>query len=590
MSPPRRYPWWLLLACACACSQPEPHDFTRLTDVWVSQTPAQLEVSPQASLGGVTRIGIPIRIGGHVRIRITVPEDAQLRGYVGVSSPSGANSGRQWTLDVGTCDGDAPRVELESNLGRSEVETEVWSPLQVDVSMFALKEIDLCFVANGKQAGEKSADADVYLWLADISLARRGSTPSPSRSPNLILLSEEVSSPSSAEVAQRDRPNLHVLARQGELLVNALSNSTTSGASHAALFSGLHPSEMPDPEGVVRTLGDERLSESVALPRGVTSLPELFWALGFATAGIPSESVLDADFGFAQGFDLYDVRWTTARPDVTRRDGESITDAALAWLGERNGSFFLFLNYPQSTSHLDPLDAGIGRLVAFLRENGIYEKTMIAVVSNALDTRAPASTASNAESASPIPDRSVRRAFVVKYARPIAPNRVGARYSQRVDLLDLRASVMREMGLREEFGRRRAQIDARCSFCFTRKATGGPPPAPGLYGLHEGRAYHFVASSPAPDENASDDSDRALPLEAVYHNEWKLVRDGQGEVWLYDLSGDPFEEQNIAQQKPVLVYQLEGVLNKSSMSGTRNTPIEDIGRFAPSLADFVKGD
>ena len=56
--------------------------------------------------------------------------------------------------------------------------------------------------------------------------------------------------------------------------------------------------------------------------------------------------------------------------------------------------------------------------------------------------------------------------------------RIGKVYDHRVDSLNLRASIFKEMGMTEKYIRKKTHED-------------NAPPM-GQYGLHKGRAYHFA--------------------------------------------------------------------------------------------------
>ncbi len=177
-----------------------------------------------------------------------------------------------------------------------------------------------------------------------------------------------------------ETPNLDRLAREGVRFTDAVSPAPITLVAHTSILTGLDP----DHHGV-RHNGQYRLDPSA------TTVAETLKANGYETAAFVSGFVLDARYGLAQGFDLYDDR-TEAFPGqpfggLGERNAEAVTQAALEWLEGRKEQkpFFLWVHYYDPHAVYKPpeafarkfsatpydgeiayMDSQIGRLVAAL--------------------------------------------------------------------------------------------------------------------------------------------------------------------------------------------------------------------------------
>ena len=124
-----------------------------------------------------------------------------------------------------------------------------------------------------------------------------GCSPEPHDGPNVLLVSIDTLRDDHCSVsgyALPTTPGLERLAAQGARIELAYAPTATTGPSHASILTSLYPIA----HGVVKN--------GVKLDDWVETLAERLGAAGYATAGIVSSFVLDAKFGYAQGFDTYD--------------------------------------------------------------------------------------------------------------------------------------------------------------------------------------------------------------------------------------------------------------------------------------------
>ena len=193
-------------------------------------------------------------------------------------------------------------------------------------------------------------------------------------------------------------PAIDALAKEGIRFAHAVTAVPVTRPAHATIMTGLLP-----PHHGVRDNGPFRLSESHQ------TLAESLKATGYATAAFVASFVLDARYGLNQGFDTYDDDMTDGRltrgqlyPSPRRRS-DAVTDSAIHWLdnredlstdrslekgrdtgppGEPEGRtstapFFVWVHYRDKTR---TVDEQVGRLVNFVRERKIGDRTVIVLV------------------------------------------------------------------------------------------------------------------------------------------------------------------------------------------------------------------
>lgn len=197
--------------------------------------------------------------------------------------------------------------------------------------------------------GSLGSSRGVFRTCASLALAlgcARESGP-----PNLLLISLDTTRRDHTSVYGYERettPNLEELAAEGVRFALAYAPSSTTGPSHATLFTSLHPiTHRVVKNGRVLTPPHETLAERLR-------------EHGWVTAGMVSSYVLDARFGYAQGFEVWDddfepatatvrnEQWEGAPVEVFDRRADATTARAVAWLdGPRDAQrpFFLFVHY-----------------------------------------------------------------------------------------------------------------------------------------------------------------------------------------------------------------------------------------------------
>ncbi len=186
-----------------------------------------------------------------------------------------------------------------------------------------------------------------------------------------------------------ETPAIDALARDSVRFDNAYSHVPLTLPSHAVLLTGLLPFE----NGV-------RDNAGFRLAPGRLTLAARLRTAGYATGAAVSSYVLRADRGLNAGFDYYDDRM----PDVPTRErsGAESADALARWAATiRDRPLFLFLHiYEPHAPYVPPqpfrsrypdrpydgeiaaADAGVGRLLDFLKRAGLYERALILFLSD----------------------------------------------------------------------------------------------------------------------------------------------------------------------------------------------------------------
>ena len=196
-------------------------------------------------------------------------------------------------------------------------------------------------------------------------------------------------------------PTLDALAHDGIVFERAISQVPLTWPSHAAILTGTYPFQ----NGVQDFTGQP-------LDPRFRSVAQVFKQQGYATGAVVSAFVLDRSWGLARGFDFYDDAFapeTFQQKDiglVDRKAGESVT-RALKWLNAGGVQktprrpFFFWLHLYDPHSPYDPpepfrtqyrghlydgeiayADHELGRLMAWLKQNRLYDRTLIVVLSD----------------------------------------------------------------------------------------------------------------------------------------------------------------------------------------------------------------
>ena len=230
--------------------------------------------------------------------------------------------------------------------------------------------------------------------LAISSLAR-------AEAPNIILITVDTTRADRMGFLGSTRgltPNLDIIAKQGVVFEQTFSQAPLTPVSHATIFTGTYPQ--------FHTVSDF----GHPLPPLLPSLPEILQKSGYHTAAFISSLVLDPKAnmapGFDRGFDTFDAGFHQKRgPDESRYDsierrGSDVVAHAITWLKQNHRfPFFIWIHLYDPHAPYDPpapynkykdrydgeiayADASLGKLFTYLRSRGIYDRAMIAMMSD----------------------------------------------------------------------------------------------------------------------------------------------------------------------------------------------------------------
>lgn len=242
------------------------------------------------------------------------------------------------------------------------------------------------------------AAAALVVVVAGAMVALRGGGSAPSRTTPVILISIDTLRSDHLPAygyTSVSTPNLDAFRADAILYERAYSHCPLTLPSHTSMLTGLLPAD----HGIRDNIG-------FTLAETVPSLPALLKANGYATGAAVSAFVLRKGTGIARGFDAYDDEvepidtWQVIAR-VQRSGGETIA-AARKWLDQHGQQpFFYFLHlYDPHTPYEPPepfrsqyknnpydgeiayTDHALGEFLAYLKEQGIYDKAMIVILSD----------------------------------------------------------------------------------------------------------------------------------------------------------------------------------------------------------------
>ena len=220
--------------------------------------------------------------------------------------------------------------------------------------------------------------------------------------PNIILITVDTTRADRMGFLGSKRgvtPNLDALARQGVVFERAFSQAPLTPVSHATIFTGTYPQ--------FHTVTDF----GHPLPALLPSIPEILQKSGYHTAAFIGSLILDPKAnmapGFDRGFDFFDAGFHQKRgPDETRYDSVErragdVVAHAITWLSKSGKSpFFIWVHVYDPHAPYDPpppydkrftdpydgevayTDASLGKLFTYLRQRGLYDRSLIAVMAD----------------------------------------------------------------------------------------------------------------------------------------------------------------------------------------------------------------
>jgi arylsulfatase A-like enzyme len=194
-------------------------------------------------------------------------------------------------------------------------------------------------------------------------------------------------------------PHLDELAKQSVVFTRAYSHVPLTTASHSTILTGTYPQF------------NHVVDFGIPLSPNLSYLPDILHHHGYHTGAFVGSLILDAlngtAPGFDRGFDVYDAgfrirpRGADRYKTVERRGGEVVEHAIIALKKRPSGPFFAWVHLYDAHDPYDPpepyktkyaghlydgeiayADACVGKLLDWLRTQGLFDKTVIAVMAD----------------------------------------------------------------------------------------------------------------------------------------------------------------------------------------------------------------
>jgi arylsulfatase A-like enzyme/Tfp pilus assembly protein PilF len=345
-----------------------------------------------------------------------------------------------------------------------------------------------------------------------------------------------------------ETPNIDGLADEGFLFQDAIATVPLTLPSHTSILTGL----LPITSGV-RDNGTFVLSDQF------TTLAEVFSDHGYATAAFIATFVMDSRFGLAQGFEVYS---DDMAPDSQKsaflwpeRRAEAVNDTALGWFREVQEPFFAFVHYydphdpyeppePFATTYSDNLydgeiaytDSVLGGLLNTLKEEGLYDNTLIVLVSDHGEGLGDHDEPGHGVL---VYDSTIHVAFMVKLPQgydldgDLEPP---AELDYAVQLTDVFPTILDLVHIEPE-----NKVDGASLVPIM----SGNRIEPRMLYFESLYSYFYF---------------RWSQLRGLKHNNWKYILAPEEE--LYDVAADPEERNNLAPTQPERVSEMRGQLNR----------------------------
>jgi arylsulfatase A-like enzyme/Flp pilus assembly protein TadD len=183
-------------------------------------------------------------------------------------------------------------------------------------------------------------------------------------------------------------PHIDDLAERGVLFSRAFANTSTTLPSHANILSGTTPNYHGVHENLNFIVSEELLTLAEHLKNN-----------GYATGAFVGAYPLDSRFGLAQGFDVYDDKYSRSHSKnlaSLERRAEAVIESALTWVVGRKSPWFLWIHCWDPHIPYEPpepfktqykefpydgevayVDLALGKLFEHMKENDLFDSTLI---------------------------------------------------------------------------------------------------------------------------------------------------------------------------------------------------------------------
>ncbi|MBN1480905.1 N-acetylgalactosamine 6-sulfate sulfatase [candidate division KSB1 bacterium] len=387
-------------------------------------------------------------------------------------------------------------------------------------------------------------------------------------------------------------PNIDALVSEGMKFTNFYANCPVCSPTRAALLSGRYQDFVGVP-GVIRTFQnnswgylhpDVKLMPHLLQEHGYQTALIGKWHLGLSSPNIPNERGFDFFHGFLG--DMMDDYYTHRRHGINymRHNQEEIdppghaTDLFTTWAQDylkskdRHKPFFLYLAYNAPHTPIQPpaewvkrvqqresnmetkrahlvaliehLDDGIGRVLQTLKETGLEQETIVLFTSdNGGQLNVGANNGPFRNGKGSLYEGGIKVPMCFKWPGKILSGSTSDRIGMTMDVLP---TFFAAAGIPINH-----EIDGDS---FLPTALGQDQPASSrdlFWGRREG------------EECPTCNFPIAGTIYGMRRGDWKLLQPHPGcEFELYNLSADPLEENNLAQEEPAKFQELSDALQR----------------------------
>jgi arylsulfatase A-like enzyme len=370
-------------------------------------------------------------------------------------------------------------------------------------------------------------------------------------------------------------PNLDKLAADGTVFEQGYVSHPYCSPSRAGLLTGRYQQRYGHENNPEFTH-----DENIGLPIDEKTMGDEFKRAGYTTAAIgkwhlgdhknfwPTNRGFDYWYGFSAGGMSF---WGTPKKAKIPTSGvlengipvarenlsyltDDFTNAGIKFINEnKDKPFFMYLAYnaphmpghaPQKylkhSAHIEDgkravysamvsgMDHGIGQVVETLKQQGLYENTLIVFASDNGGHLHGASSAPYRGHKGMLFEGGIRVPFTISWPGKIA---AGKRYNQPVSTLDVLPTTLAAAGVNLTSGK---PLDGVNLMPYLSGAKKGQPHTSLFWRYSDGAGY------------------------AIRHGDYKLVMSAyKNETFLFDMVNDPLERINLAQEQPNKTKQLE---------------------------------
>ncbi len=328
---------------------------------------------------------------------------------------------------------------------------------------------------------------------------------------------------------RRTTPNIDAVAKEAVIFEHAVSPVPLTLPAHGSMLTGVNPTS----HGVHDNIGYK-------LDGSSQTVAEILQEDGYTTGAIISSFVLDAQFGLAQGFDTYNDDFVRPMSSFyhSERRGDEASYFACDWLEAHcKEPFFLFLHYydphhkyrppePFATNFKDNPYAGeiayvdycIGQVIEKLKKLGLYDSTLLIITGDHGEGLEEHQEKTHGYF---IYQSTLHVPLIVK----VPAGRGSKRVDEAVSLIDIVPTICSLSGIRAP-----ATVQGKdLSRCFKKRGT-----------TSKSERYIYCESLYPTQYGCS-------ALLGLVTDGWKYIQAPREE--LYDLSKDPGETENLAEQQ-----------------------------------------